>query len=148
MSGIIKNNGFTNETLDWKAWLDVVDPSVATPEQNRVLEMSHPKAKVSDYYRLLVHQRDRQLGQRVDPQLLQHVATEVGQLLLGDRGGHLPGLVEHLDAHASSRSSASAAGASATGSSVVPVTTAAAASPASRRRRFGALRGAPPRRAS
>lgn len=56
MSGIIKNNGFTNETLDWKAWLDVVDPSVATPEQNRVLEMSHPKAKVSDYYLFLVHQ--------------------------------------------------------------------------------------------
>ncbi|HWL29275.1 MAG TPA: peroxidase-related enzyme [Burkholderiaceae bacterium] len=56
MSEIIKNKGYTNETLDWKAWLDVVDPAAATPEQNRVLEMSHPKAKVSDYYLFLVHQ--------------------------------------------------------------------------------------------
>jgi uncharacterized peroxidase-related enzyme len=56
MTDIIKNKGFTNETLDWKAWLDIVDPAVATPEQNRVLEMSHPKAKVSDYYLFLVHQ--------------------------------------------------------------------------------------------
>ncbi|NGM86593.1 peroxidase-related enzyme [Parapusillimonas sp. SGNA-6] len=56
MTDIIKNKNFTNETLDWKAWLDIVDPAVATPEQNRVLEMSHPKAKVSDYYLFLVHQ--------------------------------------------------------------------------------------------
>lgn len=56
MSTIIKDKGFTNETLDWKAWLDVVDPSRASPEQTEVLEMSHPKAKVSDYYLFLVHQ--------------------------------------------------------------------------------------------
>jgi uncharacterized peroxidase-related enzyme len=56
MNDVIKNKGFTNETLDWKAWLDIVDPAVATPEQTRVLEMSHPKAKVSDYYLFLVHQ--------------------------------------------------------------------------------------------
>lgn len=56
MSTILKNNGFTNETLDWKAWLDVVDLDRATPEQTEVLEMSHPKAKESDYYRFLVHQ--------------------------------------------------------------------------------------------
>lgn len=56
MSTIIKNNGFTNETLDWKAWLDVVDVGTATPEQIEVLEMSHPKAKESDYYLLLAHQ--------------------------------------------------------------------------------------------
>jgi uncharacterized peroxidase-related enzyme len=56
MSAIIENNGFTNATLDWKAWLDVVDPAVATPEQNHVLEISHPKAKVMDYYLFLAHQ--------------------------------------------------------------------------------------------
>jgi len=56
MSTVIKNNGFTNETLDWKAWLDVVDPDTATPEQQEVLGMSHPKARVQDYYLFLVHQ--------------------------------------------------------------------------------------------
>ncbi|MGY8527556.1 CMD domain protein [Paracidovorax citrulli] len=52
----IKINGFTNEVLDWKAWLDVVPMDRATPEQVTVLEESHPKAKVSDYYLFLVHQ--------------------------------------------------------------------------------------------
>ncbi|MBY4897458.1 CMD domain protein [Cupriavidus sp. AU9028] len=52
----IKINGFTNEVLDWKAWLDVVPVDRATPEQIAVLEESHPKAKVSDYYLFLVHQ--------------------------------------------------------------------------------------------
>ncbi|HSV81501.1 MAG TPA: peroxidase-related enzyme [Ramlibacter sp.] len=49
-------NGYTNETLGWTAWLPVVDLAVATPEQLAVLEGSHPKAKTSDYYRVLVHQ--------------------------------------------------------------------------------------------
>lgn len=56
MSTIIKNKGYTNETLEWDAWLDVVDPDNCTAEQTEVLEMSHPKAKVSDYYLFLVHQ--------------------------------------------------------------------------------------------
>lgn len=56
MSEIIRKNGFTNENLDWTAWLDVVDLERATPEQIAVLEMSHPKAKEMDYYRFLVHQ--------------------------------------------------------------------------------------------
>jgi uncharacterized peroxidase-related enzyme len=56
MSVNLKENGFTNETLDWKAWLDVVDPHTATPKQIEVLEMSHPKAKESDYYLFLAHQ--------------------------------------------------------------------------------------------
>jgi len=53
---IIKIKGFTNETLGWDAWLDVVELDTATPEQIAVLEESHPKAKVSDYYLFLVHQ--------------------------------------------------------------------------------------------
>lgn len=56
MSTIIKSHGFTNESLEWQAWLDVVKLEHATPEQNAVLEESHPKAKVSDYYLFLVHQ--------------------------------------------------------------------------------------------
>lgn len=56
MSTIIKSQGFTNETLGWRAWLDVVDLDTATPEQIDVLEMSHPQAKESDYYLLLAHQ--------------------------------------------------------------------------------------------
>jgi len=56
MSTIIKNHGFTNETLGWRAWLDVVNVDTATAEQISVLEMSHPQAKESDYYLLLAHQ--------------------------------------------------------------------------------------------
>ena len=56
MTDFIRSHGFTNESLDWDAWLDVVDVESATPEQIAVLEESHPKAKVSDYYLFLVHQ--------------------------------------------------------------------------------------------
>jgi uncharacterized peroxidase-related enzyme len=52
----IRINGYTSETLEWKSWLPVVDLAQATPEQIAVLEASHPKAKISDYYRVLVHQ--------------------------------------------------------------------------------------------
>lgn len=52
----IRINGFTNEVLNWKAWLDVVDLEQATPKQIEVLELSHPQAKQQDYYRFLVHQ--------------------------------------------------------------------------------------------
>ena len=56
MSTLIKSHGFTNESLEWQAWLDVVKLEDETPKQNAVLEESHPKAKVSDYYLFLVHQ--------------------------------------------------------------------------------------------
>ncbi len=56
MSEVIRIKGFTNETLDWKAWLDVVKLDQATPEQIAILEESHPKAKESDYYLFLAHQ--------------------------------------------------------------------------------------------
>ncbi len=58
MSEVIRIKGFTNETLDWKAWLDVVDIKAATTEQIAILEESHPKAKESDYYLFLAHQPD------------------------------------------------------------------------------------------
>ena len=56
MSEVIRIKGFTNETLDWRAWLDVVNISEASAEQIAILEESHPKAKESDYYLFLAHQ--------------------------------------------------------------------------------------------
>ncbi|WP_443115963.1 peroxidase-related enzyme [Herbaspirillum seropedicae] len=58
MSDIIKANGFTNETLEWDAWLDVIQLEAASADQIKVLEESHPKAKTSDYYLFLAHQPD------------------------------------------------------------------------------------------
>ena len=58
MSTLLESHGFTNATLDWKAWLDTVQLEQASPQQLQVLESSHPKAKVSDYYLLLVHQAE------------------------------------------------------------------------------------------
>jgi len=52
----LRVNGYTSETLDWKAWLPVLDPAAATDEQNAVLDLSHPKARTSDFYLLLAHQ--------------------------------------------------------------------------------------------
>ena len=58
MSALLESHGFTNATLGWKAWLDTIQLDKATPQQMAVLESSHPKAKVSDYYLLLVHQAE------------------------------------------------------------------------------------------
>jgi uncharacterized peroxidase-related enzyme len=52
----IKIKGFTNEVLDWKSWLDVLNIEKASAEQMAVLKESHPKATTSDYYLSLVHQ--------------------------------------------------------------------------------------------
>ncbi|MFS8975131.1 peroxidase-related enzyme [Cupriavidus necator] len=76
MSEIIKSNGFTNEVLDWKAWLDVVELDQATPEQIAVLEESHPKAKVQDYYRFLVHQ----------PEILRQRSTAFNAIMYAPGG--------------------------------------------------------------
>ena len=65
MSELINIKGFTNATLGWDAWLDVVALDAATPGQIKVLEESHPKAKESDYYLFLVHQPEI-LRQRSD----------------------------------------------------------------------------------
>ncbi|MBA3479703.1 MAG: peroxidase-related enzyme [Lautropia sp.] len=73
---IIRSHGFTNESLDWEAWLDVVKLEDATPEQIQVLEESHPKAKVSDYYRLLVHQ----------PEILRQRSSAFNAIMYAPRG--------------------------------------------------------------
>jgi uncharacterized peroxidase-related enzyme len=48
--------GFTSETLEWKAWLPVLELAQASAAQLAVLDSSHPNAKRSDYYLLLAHQ--------------------------------------------------------------------------------------------
>jgi uncharacterized peroxidase-related enzyme len=55
-SNPIRRNGFTNETLDWKSWLQPVALDQATPLQLQVLDESHPQSRVSAYYLTLVHQ--------------------------------------------------------------------------------------------
>lgn len=52
----LRRNGFTSEVLGWKAWLEVLNPETATPEQQHVLEVSHPKAKTMDFYLVLARQ--------------------------------------------------------------------------------------------
>lgn len=52
----LRINGFTSETLDWKAWLPVLDPAQATDVQTAILDASHPKARSSDFYLLLALQ--------------------------------------------------------------------------------------------
>lgn len=52
------DHGFTSQTLGWRAWLDVVPLAQASPAQATVLETSHPQAKTSDYYLLLVHEAE------------------------------------------------------------------------------------------
>lgn len=76
MSEIIKAHGFTNEVLDWKAWLDVVELDQATPEQMAVLDDSHPKARVQDYYRFLVHQ----------PEILRQRSTAFNAIMYAPGG--------------------------------------------------------------
>ncbi|MDF3833919.1 peroxidase-related enzyme [Cupriavidus basilensis] len=76
MSAPIKVKGFTNEILDWKAWLDVVQVEQATPGQVAVLEESHPKAKVSDYYLFLVHQ----------PEILRQRSTAFNAIMYAPGG--------------------------------------------------------------
>lgn len=76
MTELLKINGFTNEVLDWKAWLDVVEVNQATPKQIEVLEASHPQAKTSDYYLLLVHQ----------PEILEHRSHTYNAIMYAPKG--------------------------------------------------------------
>jgi uncharacterized peroxidase-related enzyme len=76
LGGVFASHGFTNATLGWKAWLDVVAVDQASPEQIAVLEESHPKAKVSDYYLFLVHQ----------PEILRQRSTAFNAIMYAPGG--------------------------------------------------------------
>jgi uncharacterized peroxidase-related enzyme len=53
---LIRLNGFTNETLQWRSWLSPLDVTQATELQQAVLDESHPQARTSAYYLTLIHQ--------------------------------------------------------------------------------------------
>jgi uncharacterized peroxidase-related enzyme len=53
---VIRLNGFTNETLQWRSWLSPLDVTETTPLQQAVLDESHPQARTSAYYLTLIHQ--------------------------------------------------------------------------------------------
>ncbi|MEI6025839.1 MAG: peroxidase-related enzyme [Betaproteobacteria bacterium] len=53
---VIRLNGFTNETLQWRSWLSPLDMAQATDLQQAVLDESHPQARTSAYYLTLIHQ--------------------------------------------------------------------------------------------
>jgi CMD domain protein len=72
----LRINGYTSETLGWKAWLPTLDLTQASPEQVRVLDSSHPKARSSDYYLLLVLQ----------PRILQERATVFNAIMYAPGG--------------------------------------------------------------
>ena len=56
MTEVLNTNGFTNEVLDWAAWLPPVKLEDATPEQRAALDEMSPQAKTSAYFLLLAHQ--------------------------------------------------------------------------------------------
>jgi uncharacterized peroxidase-related enzyme len=91
MSKVIKSHGFTSESLGWRAWLDVVDLAGASAQQIEVLEQSHPQAKTSDYYRLLVHQ----------PQLLRERSSAFNAIMYAPGG--MPRAERELAATVTSR---------------------------------------------
>ena len=53
---VIRRNGFTNESLDWRSWLVPVRIDQASALQLEVLDESHAQARASDYYLTLAHQ--------------------------------------------------------------------------------------------
>jgi uncharacterized peroxidase-related enzyme len=72
----IRINGFTNETLQWRSWLQPVRMDQATAQQLAVLDESHPQARTSDYYLTLVHQ----------PRMLQHRSTAYNAIMYAQGG--------------------------------------------------------------
>jgi uncharacterized peroxidase-related enzyme len=75
-SGGTADFGFTIDTLGWNAWVPVLDLAQATPDQLKVLEESHPKAKTSDYYLLLVQ----------EPEVLRQRSKLFNTIMYGPRG--------------------------------------------------------------
>jgi uncharacterized peroxidase-related enzyme len=53
---VIRINGFTNENLQWRSWLNPVQVAQADALQLQVLDESHAQARTSEYYLTLIHQ--------------------------------------------------------------------------------------------
>ena len=53
---MIRRNRFTDESLEWRSWLEPLQLADASPLQLEVLDESHPQARTSAYYLTLAHQ--------------------------------------------------------------------------------------------
>ena len=53
---MIRRNGFTDETLEWRSWLEPLRIADASPLQLEVLDESHAQSRASPYYLTLAHQ--------------------------------------------------------------------------------------------
>ena len=73
---VIRLNGFTSESLDWKSWLTPLDLGRASALQLEVLDQSHAQARTSDYYRTLVHQ----------PLMLRHRSAAYNAIMYASGG--------------------------------------------------------------
>jgi len=68
--------GFTVDTLEWQSWVPVLDMTAATPDQQKVLDESHPKARTNPYYLLLVQ----------EPEVLRQRSKLFNTIMYGPRG--------------------------------------------------------------
>lgn len=53
---MIRRNGFTDESLEWRSWLEPLRLADASPLQLEVLDESHAQSRTSPYYLTLAHQ--------------------------------------------------------------------------------------------
>jgi uncharacterized peroxidase-related enzyme len=72
----VQLNGYTNQTLGWRSWLQPLAIDEATALQLEVLDESHAQARVSEYYRTLVHQ----------PLMLRHRSAAYNTIMYGTGG--------------------------------------------------------------
>ncbi len=72
----IRINGFTNESLQWRSWLQPLRVDDASPLQLEVLDESHAQARSSDYYLTLVHQ----------PRMLRHRSAAYNAIMYAPGG--------------------------------------------------------------
>ena len=72
----IRRNGYTNESLAWRAWLHPLDLVQASPLQLQVLDESHAQARTSAYYLTLAHQ----------PLMLRHRSTAYNAIMYAPGG--------------------------------------------------------------
>ncbi len=85
-SPVIRLNGFTNQTLQWRSWLTPVRVEQASALQLEVLDESHAQARSSEYYLTLAHQ----------PLMLRHRSTAYNAIMYA--AGGLPRAERELGA--------------------------------------------------
>jgi len=73
---MIRRNGFTDETLEWRSWLEPLRLDDADPLQLEVLDESHPQSRTSAYYLTLAHQ----------PTMLRHRSAAYNAIMYAPGG--------------------------------------------------------------